>query len=146
IQESPMRHSILTAVPLLLLAGLAYAEPKDGMYEVTTTMRMAGMPDIPPQKNVQCLNAKDRVPHPPRPRGGGDCSVVQVKSSGDHVTWHVKCADQRGTLEGDGSLTYTGASFTGSTVLRMTKNGEEMQMTQTMEGHRIGDCPPAAAK
>jgi hypothetical protein len=135
-----MQRLLAFFVPVFVLAGVARADHKEGLYEITTTMRMPGMPELPPQKHTQCFTAKDSVPHPPR-RAGSDCSVVDVKTQGDRVTWHVKCADARGTFEGDGSVVYAGASFTGSAVLKMTKNGENIQMTQTMEGHRVGECP-----
>jgi hypothetical protein len=67
--------------------------------------------------------ANDRVPRPPR-RNGDDCTVIEVKDEGNRVSWHVKCADARGTVDGEGSAQYSGGSFTGSTVF--TPQGERV--------------------
>jgi hypothetical protein len=126
-------------VMLLALAAVARADQKDGLWEVTSTLKgPPGMPVFPPQTHTQCLTAKDRVPHPPRDK---NCSTVEVKQTGDQVSWHVKCADARGTFDGEGSLKYAGDHFTGSVVMKMNKGGENVQMTQTLEGRRVGDCP-----
>jgi hypothetical protein len=108
---------------------------------VVTTMKMPGGPSIPPMTTQQCLTAKQPVPHPGRD-GGKNCSVLDVKRSGDTFSWHIKCADARGAVDGTGSVKYEGDRFSGSAVMHLDKGGQKMEMTQTLEGHRIGDCAP----
>ena len=83
---------------------LAQGPRRDGNWEVTMTMEMAGMPQgmsMPPIKTTQCITpeeAKDpakSVPQRPAGRGGAanpdDCKVSDYKQDGNKVSWAMKC-------------------------------------------------------
>lgn len=141
-----MRHSrfVLPAAACLTLtaaAALAEGAFKPGLWEVTVTMSMPGLPfQPPPMTYTQCMTSKDAAPQSP---AGGPaqrkCNVVDQKREGNKVSWKVKCD---GGTEGSGEAVYSGDSFDGTTRLRMNnpRTGQAMDMTQTLHGVYKGEC------
>src|SRR4051794_39832422 len=83
---------------VLSVSLLAQGPRRDGNWEVTMTMEMAGMPQgmsMPPVKTTQCITpeqAKDpsmAMPQRPAGRGGAanpdDCKVTDYKQDGNKV-------------------------------------------------------------
>ena len=73
---------------------------KPGLWEITSTMDMPGMPvPIPPRTHTQCITAKDADdPKKFAPESSGkdqECSLKDYKATGDKVTWSVECQGKR---------------------------------------------------
>lgn len=140
-----MTKKILLAA-LLLCAGasfcLAGPEPnmQEGLWEITSSIEMPGMPAMAPMKNTQCLTKKDLVPQ--SQEKSQDCKITQTGMSGNTVTWTMKCSGEGGEVEGTGKITYSGDTFQGTMTMNIQNPGQggKMQMTQHMTGHRIGNC------
>lgn len=136
-----IRKSALLIIVLLAMASICFAGPsfKEGKWEITTKMTMPGMPmEMPPFTHTQCMTREDFVPENTQPQqGGGNCEPVNVKTSGNTVTWSMKCKNEDGSVvTGNGTMTYKNDSFSGS--MKMNQNG--MAMTLKMTGKYIGKC------
>jgi hypothetical protein len=131
---------------LLLCAGASFcfagAEPnmQEGLWEITSSMEMPGMPSMPPMKHTQCLTKKDLVPQ--SQEKAQDCKITQTGTSGNTVTWSMKCSGEEGAMEGTGKVTYSGDTFQGTMTMTMQdpEQGGKMQLTQRMSGRRVGNC------
>ncbi len=115
----------------LLLAAVTITE---GLFEVTTTL---SVPGAAPIRSTQCLTSSEPAPVP---GDGKACSIFEIKSSGHVVSWHIKCEDARGGLEGTGAIQYDGDHFVGSSVVRIAKGGKQVEHAQVIDGRRIGAC------
>jgi len=118
---------------------------KPGLWEITSTMDMPGMPvPIPPRTHTQCITAKDADdPKKFAPESSGkdqECSLKDYKATGDKVTWSVECQGKR-PGRGTGEMVLKGDTYEGT--IKMTVSDPrrgEMQMTNHVKGKRVGDC------
>ncbi len=109
---------------------------KDGLWEITTTTEMSGMPfQIPPMTFSQCITQQDLVPQNAETDSG--CTRTENRISGNTVTWSIECKGEGVSSRGDGTITYHGDSFEGDMKMSME---EGVQMINLMKGRRIGAC------
>jgi hypothetical protein len=130
----------LTAASLLVAATMFAQGPRrDGRWQVTIEMQMAGM-TMPPQTATQCITPEDaNDPQKAMPQGGRgnpatDCKISNYKVDGNKVTWSMACA--RDKMSGSGEFLYSGDTYTGT----MKMNAEGQEMTMKYSGKRLGDC------
>ena len=127
-----------------LLAGFSLFHPsmapaadamKPGLWEITTTMEMPGMPfQQPPQVVRHCYTAQE-VKEEPVPKDK-NCKVTDLKSSGNKVNWKVECKGEMAG-KGEGQITYQGDSaYEGWTKMQT----QGMNMTMKYKAKRLGDC------
>lgn len=110
---------------------------QEGMWEITSTTEMPGMPvAVPPVRHSQCLTKQDLVPRDTSSRQG-ECDVRDIRTSGNTVSWKVECSSPGGSTRGTGSITYAGTTMNGT--MTMTVPGG-MQMKTRLTGRRIGEC------
>lgn len=138
-----------TGILLLLLAGwsgVLSAAPnfKEGEWGVRYRMEVVGapfpMPPITVRKSM-CLNAGNYVPD--TAQEGQDCKVSDTKVNGDTVSWTLNCRAREGTIEGQGKITYKGASYDGRMDAKLVSNGNPgapIRYRYTMQGERLGAC------
>jgi hypothetical protein len=107
----------------------------EGMWEITTKVKMQGM-EIPPQTFSQCITKKDMVPQNNNPSQPGNCTVSDVQTSGNTVSWTVVCKTEGGEMKGKGKITYQGDSFMGESTSEMMG----MVIVTEMSGKRTGPC------
>lgn len=138
---------ILIPVMVVLVGGSVYGAEmnlKDGLWEITAKIEMAGMPggSMPAQKVTQCITKKDAVPQKGDSDKEMECKTTSTKVVGDTVNWSMKCQGKDGTtMDSQGSATYKGDKFDGVTHMTMAQPGQKpMKMTQRMSGRRIGEC------
>ena len=127
-----------------LLAGIVWALPatapasdtmKPGLWEITTSMEMPGMPFQPPPNTVRHCYTAQEVKEQPVPRDE-QCKVTDLKNSGSKTSWKFVCTGEAAS-KGEGEITYQGDSaYEGRT--RMQTQG--MTMTTKYRGKRIGEC------
>ena len=111
-----------------------------GLWESTITSHMPSMPMAPPpvvQRN--CITKEDLVPQDPE--AARDCKRLEHKIEGSTITWSAECQHEGMTTVGTGRITYAGDSYSGTMDMEM-RGGPmgSIKMTQSMEGHRVGDC------
>jgi len=107
---------------------------KDGMWEITSQVKMQGM-TIPPMTFTQCITKDNAVPRNNSP-GQDDCKVSDMKTIGSTVSWTVTCGEQAGNMKGKGTITYHGDRFEGE----MTTEHMGMVMLTEMNGRHTGPC------
>lgn len=134
--------SCVTALAAFVAANAALAGPnlQPGLWEMTVTSSMPGMPVAPPPvTNRRCIDESDIIPQAEQP--DQRCQDIQHEVDGDTVNWRIRCEQDGMTTVGDGRLTYAGDSYSGSMQLEMQGGPMgSMAMTQTLHGKRIGDC------
>ncbi|MGQ9638654.1 MAG: DUF3617 domain-containing protein [Thermodesulfobacteriota bacterium] len=83
---------------------------KEGLWEITMTMEIPGMPmKMPPRTWTQCLTKKNCVPQ----EEDKDCKVIKSEVKGDVFTWVIECKTREGTTTGNGRTVYKGDTFEG---------------------------------
>ncbi len=123
---------------LLVLAHghcLAGSEPnlQEGLWEITSQMEMPGM-KMPAMKHNQCITKENAVPESSQP--DQECRLIDTSVNGDTVSWNMICKSPEGDSKLAGEITYHGNTFEGAIRIEM----QGMQIIQTMNGRRIGEC------
>lgn len=127
----------------------AQAPPRrDGNWEVTVQMEMAGMPQgmtMPPMKMNQCVTPQDAadpqklVPQQPNQGAQNDCKVTDYKMDGNKATWKMACTTPQ-AMNGDGEFVYTDDAYNGTMRMNMSRNGQAMSVNMKYAAKRLGDC------
>jgi hypothetical protein len=139
----------ITALPVLATAllvshahGAAAPNMKDGLWEITMKMEMAGMPQAMPAQVMQrCITKKD-LEDPAKAMPGnsppdGRCKMTDHKMQGNTATWNIACED--GTA-GSGTATYGSTSYTSTNKITSKRGAEAHTMTMHNSGRYLGDC------
>jgi len=115
---------------------------KEGLWEITMKMEMAGMPRaMPPQVMQHCITQKD-LQDPAKTMPGnsprdGRCKMTDHKMQGNTAAWNVVCED--GTT-GSGIATYSSTSYTSTNKITSKHGGQAQTMTMHNDGRYLGDC------
>ena len=130
-----MKRGVCIIAMLLFLfsAALSSAAPnmEEGLWEMTTTVDMSGMPSKS-FTHTTCLTKEKAVPQ----TAESGCTIKDVKTQGNTVTWTVVCKEGTST----GKVTYAGTTMEGFTETTVKTNGNTMTMKSRMKGKRIGPC------
>lgn len=143
-----MRVFIALAAVCLPFSTLA-APFEPGEWEITTRMEgMPGMPaNMPAHTFRQCLTPQDNVP---KQEGKMDprCKMLESSMSGNTTKWKMRCDMPEGVTTSEGTVTYQGNSFAGTTHMQAQYGKQKMNMSSKMSGKRLGACPaqPAGKK
>lgn len=122
----------------------AFATPSQmtpGLWEITTTMEMPGMPGGGyATKNRICMRADDMEME----KKGLDeemsktCKITNMKSSRSNLSYDISCSGEQ-PMKGKVKMSFKADSYTGTMVMDM--GGENaMKMTTRYSGKRIGKC------
>lgn len=137
---------LLALLALATLPAVADQSPmKPGMWEITTQMDMPGMPyKMPPMTFKHCATpemlAKDHGLGEQKSPPGSHCERTKMNMSGNKAEWAVSCTGKT-NVSGHGTLIWDSAnSYHGVTHLNMDMNGHATDVTQTMQGKRLGEC------
>lgn len=136
---------ILLATPLFLLAPLAAtAAPPNmqaGMWEITTTTEMPGMPmKMPPQTMRQCYKAENMKDAKETVPVDKTCKMDDFKQNGNTVNWKVNCKTDGVAMVGTGEITYAGQSYSGKMTVKGNAGGMAISMVSQYSAKRVGDC------
>ena len=130
---------IVLGSTIAMFVGSAFAEPNinPGLWEITTETEMVGMQgmNVPPQTHTQYLTQGGMIPL--SEEASKECQITDVRESGNTIFWKIICSGQNGAMEGTGAITYHGDSLDG--VMDMVIQGANMQIKNTIRGHRIGE-------
>ena len=137
-----MRHLMILVVAALALAAtvavVAADEMREGLWEMTTTMEMPGVPyKMPPTVIKHCYSKEDVKDRKKVVASDNkDCTVSDMKTTGNKVTWKMKCTGQN-------AATMTGEMIMGkdSYTSTMKMQSKETNMTTKVKAKRIGSCP-----
>jgi hypothetical protein len=132
-----MKKGICLGVALVFLffASPCFAAPnmEDGLWEITSTVDMPGMGSRS-FTHTSCLTKEKAVPQ----TAESGCTVKDVKTQDNTVTWTVVCKE--GMSTSTGKVTYTGSTMDGVVETTVKAGGQTMTMKNTMKGKRIGPC------
>ena len=155
------------AVGVVALPMAAFASHgKAGLWEITTTMNMSGMPNmpdmskLPPEAQAQmkkmgvqmngnsittqhCMTvAEVAMDKPPTMQRMKDCSMEHMTIGGGAMNADMVCSSGAMTGNGHVSVAYSGDSqYTGSMTFDGTAQGHPVNMKNTFQGHWISaDC------
>jgi hypothetical protein len=116
----------------------------DELWDVTMKMEMPGMPmAMPAQTHQMCLK-KDRKGEDAIPKQE-NCRTTDVRTVGNKVTFAMECTG-KDPMTGRGEITSTPTAYDGRMQVKSTRRGEEMEMTQTFSGKKVGACTDESEK
>lgn len=127
----------------MLWTASAWAELKEGLWEITTQVEMKGMKgmpqSIPPTTVRQCITKSNPVPQ--NKDKNIDCKTVNLKTSGDTVNYAVECKGSGQEVQTSGTTTYSDKSMNGTSTTSVKIKGQPaMKMTSKVKGKYIGPC------
>ncbi|HVE50135.1 MAG TPA: DUF3617 family protein [Casimicrobiaceae bacterium] len=130
---------------LLFLAGAcliptcaAWAQGSDDQYDITIKMEMVGMPmALPPISQRLCVRkgAKDED-FVPRQQ---NCRVSDLTRTGSRVTFKIACTGNN-AMTGAGDFVFASNGYSGQMRLKGKMEGQDMEMTQSIDARRTGSC------
>ena len=131
---------LISILSVVVSSGQAMAkvDMDPGMWEITIQMEAVGMPMSMPATTVkQCMTEEDLVPQSNSAESG--CEVFNIKTSGNTISYKMKCSAEGNDSVSSGVLTYNGSSMKGT--IKMEVSGRAaMQMTTKLSGKRLGRC------
>jgi hypothetical protein len=127
---------LLVGFPLVISSAAAAADAmKPGLWEITTSVEMPGMPYQPPPQTMRHCYTEQDVKENPVPKDD-TCKLTDLKTFGNKTTWKMECTGEAAS-KGEGEMIFHGDSaYEGKN--RMQAQG--MLMTMKYKGKRIGDC------
>jgi hypothetical protein len=134
-----MNKIVITVLFALALPATSFATDMmhDGYWELTSTMEMPGMPmKMAPTTIKHCYTKEDVKDQKKTISTDKNCTVTDLKQSGNKVTWKMKCT---GKNAGDfsGETVYKGDAY--DSTMMMQTNGRTMNME--VKAKRLGNCP-----
>ncbi len=124
---------IIATLLFLFFASLSFAAPnmEDGLWEITTTIDMPGMPSKS-FTHSSCLTKEKAVPQTTE----SSCTLKDVKTQGNTVTWTLVCKE----ATSKGKVTYGRTTMDGIFETTVKSDGQTMTIKNIMKGKRIGPC------
>ncbi|MGH8306795.1 MAG: DUF3617 domain-containing protein [Gammaproteobacteria bacterium] len=148
------RLLVIIAVMSACMPGLSRADVlkmQPGLWEIVVNMHMTGLPvAIPAQVLKKCLTAEDMkntensIMQPQNlPGTKQQCKINKLSHTGNAMSWQGSCTGD-GDITFSGTMNFDGADhYTGNMNVQGNFSGHQMQMSETMEGHRIAvTCTP----
>ncbi|NTW59941.1 MAG: DUF3617 domain-containing protein [Nitrospirae bacterium] len=136
------RTSVCAVVLSVLLPAAVFAAEgiRPGLWEITSTMDVPGMPmKMPPTTVKHCYRLDDVKDQKKVISRDKDCAVTDLKSSGNKVAWKMKCTGKNpGTFSGE--TVFSGDSYE-STMKMEPEGGKGSSMNMKVTGKRVGNCP-----
>ncbi len=139
-----MRISPLLTIFCLFLSGtLAAADSipvKPGMWETTMTMTSPMFPQPRVETTTECVDKSEFSINDLMPADQSECSITESSVDGNTLNWKMQCQMQGGSGEGGGTFVSNGDSGTGEMYMKMTVQGQSMEMQNSWKGKHIGPC------
>lgn len=132
----------MRTVPIAaVLAGVAFsafAQGPDDLWEMQTTMEMAGMQM--PGRDQKVCKPKGQIEQAAAPTDD-KCKLVDSKRTGNKMRFKVACEDGKNKYTGEGESEITGPdSYRGKMHMAGKMEGEDMDMTMSYVGKKVGSC------
>ena len=138
-----MRITILVLAALAASPALAEGIPVEpGLWSVTTTMNMPMMPAPQTMTTEQCFE-DDVMDMDDMATEGLDpgCKYDLSNIDGNTMAWSIDCpVEGGGEMHAEWQATSSGDSVEGEGKMAMTVAGQQMDMTMSWTGKRVGDC------
>jgi hypothetical protein len=110
---------------------------REGYWEMITSMDLPGSPvKMAPTSMKHCFTKEDVKDQKKSITTDRNCTVSDLKQSGNKVTWKMKCTGKSAGVF-NGETVYKSDSF--DTAMRMETQGQTMNMK--IRAKRLGNCP-----
>lgn len=133
-----MKKIVIAIISTIMLPATIFASDtmSEGKWELITSVEMPGMPfSIPPTKIEHCYTSEDVKDQKKTISTDKNCTVTDLKQSGNKVTWKMKCVGENsGNFSGE--TVFKGNKFD-STMKLETK---EQSMNIKVKARRLGSC------
>ena len=132
--------ALFTSLLIMSNANAAEMKVKPGQWEFvsTTTMAMMGAPRS--HTNTQCLNESGVSPKTLMKDMAQGCELLDSDTSSNSMSWKVRCQQEGGEMTGEGQVSSTGDTLKGGMNMKMSFNGQAMDMSVEWSGRHIGAC------
>lgn len=133
IASSTATAQMMGGAPKTFIAGSG----PDDMWEVSSKTEMSGM-SMPGQTSQICIKKGRNVGEESVPKRD-NCKVTEMRTQGNKTIFAMECTGEDAmSVRGETSATPT--SFDSRMSMQSTRKGQEMQMTMSSQGRRIGAC------
>lgn len=129
---------LLSILSINCLAGEMNVKPGKWEFVSTTTMAMMGAPRT--HTTTQCLKEAKVSPETLMKDMAQGCELLNSEASSNEMTWQVKCAQEGGEMTGSGQVRSNGNTVDGGMNMKMSFNGQTMDMDVVWNGKHIGQC------
>lgn len=129
---------VLAITTLAATSEAAGTGMKEGLWEITSSMEMPGMPFKPAPVTITHCYSKEDVKNNKEviPKQEGKCSITEMKQSGSKISWKMTCTGEN-PGKGEGEIVFKGdTAYEGYQKLAM----QGMKMTSRFKAKRIGNC------
>lgn len=125
----------------LLLCAPAWAQIQPGLWEVQLRSSFGDAPaNAPPQISRRCIGpAESGNPRLWTPQFSVQCTMHDYSAQGDEASWTYVCKGEP-PMSGTGRLRWSAQNYAGSNRMELRRGEEHMQMLQSYEARRIGEC------
>jgi len=133
--------AICAALALCPSAASAALPMQPGMWELRVTTTVAKQA-APAETSRECLSQQD-IDHPTRtlPKPAADCSISNIETSGNRVTYDLSCKQDQVVNRGRMDLVVGSTNYDGMADMKLNAPGKaETPMTAMLNAKRIGDC------
>jgi hypothetical protein len=123
------------------LAASAASPMLPGLWELRVTTTVARQA-APAETTRECLSQQD-IDHPTRtlPKPAADCSLTNIVTSGNRMTYDMACKQEQYVNRGRMELVLGSANYDGMADMRISEPGKkDTPMTVMVNAKRIGDC------
>jgi hypothetical protein len=111
---------------------------KDELWDITSKMEMPGMPfAMPAQTNRVCVVKGSEDEGIPKK---DDCKVLETRRTGNRITYKMACKSGKNDYTATGESSWSGNAYQGRMQMVGKMEGEQMDMTMTYSGSRVGNC------
>ena len=114
---------------------------EEGYWETRVTIGIEGGLPLPAIKSSKCITRQDPLPNSVE-SSRMDCRVFDKNIVGNDVLWRIECSDEKGKMEGQGKITYTGDKFRGKMEVLVTQieDDRHAKLEYVMKGERVRAC------
>ena len=133
--------AICAALALCTFSASAALPIQPGLWELRVTTTVARQA-APAETSRECLSQQD-IDHPTRtlPKPAADCSISNIETNGNRVTYDLSCKQDQVVSRGRTELVMGSASYDGMADMKLSAPGRvETPMTSMLNARRIGDC------
>lgn len=139
-----MSHAKISIALVLLLGAVnlsaAEMKVKPGKWEFVSTTNMAMMGAPRSHANTQCLSESGVSPKTLMKDMANGCELLDSNTSKSAMSWKVKCQQEGGEMTGEGQVSSTGDTLQGGMNMKMSFNGQAMDMSVEWTGKHVGAC------
>jgi hypothetical protein len=133
----------------ILVPDARAAEPQPGWWEVKVrTATPAGPRET---VNTSCVTPEHTkniaTGFGPAENPSTSCKRANYKWDGTRITFQIQCKMTNSTSEGDVTYIFdTPTHYTATMKNKISLSGQDIDMTMTMEGRRLSECPAQTKK